>query len=59
MFILQIVEAMPQTATVGDFMQTLGTFYEIVDEESPIEEAMRTNPDSVPDDLKVNAESKS
>ena len=34
---LQIVEAMPQTNDVGKFMETLGSFYEIVDEDSPIE----------------------
>ena len=34
----QIVEAMPQTNDVGKFMETLGSFYEIVDEDSPIED---------------------
>ncbi|XP_052803068.1 acyl-CoA-binding domain-containing protein 5-like isoform X2 [Mya arenaria] len=35
----KIVEAMPQTQVVGDFMDKLGAFYEVVDEESPIEQA--------------------
>lgn len=49
---------MPQTSVVGEFMQTLGSFYEIVDEESPIEVAMKSNPDSVPKDLNQNMSSK-
>ncbi|XP_055997305.1 acyl-CoA-binding domain-containing protein 5-like isoform X3 [Ostrea edulis] len=32
----RIVEAMPQNEEVRDFMEKLGSFYEIVDEESPI-----------------------
>ena len=36
-FLFQIVEAMPQTNDVGKFMETLGSFYEIVDEDSPIQ----------------------
>ncbi|XP_053408964.1 acyl-CoA-binding domain-containing protein 5-like isoform X2 [Mercenaria mercenaria] len=32
----KIVEAMPQTQVVGDFMEVLGSFYEIVDEDSPM-----------------------
>jgi len=32
---------MPQTPVVGRFMDTLGAFYEIVDEDSPIEQARR------------------
>ncbi|KAK3605989.1 hypothetical protein CHS0354_019670 [Potamilus streckersoni] len=35
-----IVEAMPQTPTVGNFMGKIGAFYELVDEPSPVEEAM-------------------
>ena len=31
---------MPQTQVVGDFMEVLGNFYEIVDEDSP----MKTRP---------------
>ena len=34
----QIVEAMPQTKDVGNFMETLGSFYEIVDEDSPLDD---------------------
>lgn len=58
LFLLQIVEAMPQTQVVGDFMEKLGAFYEIVDEDSPIDEAIRKNPESVPPDLKGTTKSK-
>ncbi|XP_052258659.1 acyl-CoA-binding domain-containing protein 5-like isoform X2 [Dreissena polymorpha] len=44
----RIVEAMPQTQVVGDFMDKLGAFYEIVDEDSPIERARRANSKLVP-----------
>ena len=36
--VFQIVEAMPQTKDVGNFMETLGSFYEIVDEDSPLDD---------------------
>ena len=41
--IAQIVEAMPQTQVVGDFVDTLGTFYEMVDEEPPMELNLHKN----------------
>lgn len=34
--VFQIIEAMPQSETVAKFTETLGSFYEIVDDESPI-----------------------
>ncbi|KAL3836232.1 hypothetical protein ACJMK2_021671 [Sinanodonta woodiana] len=36
----KIVEAMPQTPTVGNFMGKIGAFYEMVDEPSPVEETI-------------------
>ena len=37
---------MPQTNDVGKFMETLGSFYEIVDEDSPIDNAAVRNHNS-------------
>ena len=34
---------MPQSEEVRGFMQKLDTFYELIDEESPVEEAKRTH----------------
>ena len=34
---------MPQTNDVGKFMETLGSFYEIVDEDSPIQKVAVPN----------------
>ncbi|XP_076092776.1 acyl-CoA-binding domain-containing protein 5-like isoform X1 [Mytilus galloprovincialis] len=34
----RIVEAMPQEKPVRDFMSTIGTFYELIDERSPFED---------------------
>ncbi|XP_076092777.1 acyl-CoA-binding domain-containing protein 5-like isoform X2 [Mytilus galloprovincialis] len=34
----KIVEAMPQEKPVRDFMSTIGTFYELIDERSPFED---------------------
>ncbi|XP_063423406.1 acyl-CoA-binding domain-containing protein 5-like isoform X2 [Mytilus trossulus] len=38
----KIVEAMPQEKPVRDFMSTIGTFYELIDERSPFEDEKRS-----------------
>ncbi|XP_046570063.1 acyl-CoA-binding domain-containing protein 5-like [Haliotis rubra] len=38
-----IIETMPQTQMVADFMDTLGTFYELVDDKSPIGNAINSS----------------
>ncbi|CAC5413629.1 Acyl-CoA-binding domain-containing protein 5A,Acyl-CoA-binding domain-containing protein 5 [Mytilus coruscus] len=38
----KIVEAMPQEKPVRDFMETIGTFYELIDERSPFEDEKRS-----------------
>ncbi|CAC5413628.1 Acyl-CoA-binding domain-containing protein 5 [Mytilus coruscus] len=38
----RIVEAMPQEKPVRDFMETIGTFYELIDERSPFEDEKRS-----------------
>ncbi|XP_071156280.1 acyl-CoA-binding domain-containing protein 5-like isoform X3 [Mytilus edulis] len=39
----KIVEAMPQEKPVRDFMSTIGTFYELIDERSPFEDEKRSS----------------
>ncbi|XP_048237983.1 acyl-CoA-binding domain-containing protein 5-like [Haliotis rufescens] len=38
-----IIETMPQTQMVADFMDTLGNFYELVDDKSPIGSAINSS----------------
>lgn len=48
MYVFQIIETMPQTQMVAEFMETLGTFYELV-EEKPLYNGNGRNSDDEED----------